>query len=91
MAKDKLKIDSVMPLDQVISKLDELATSLKNGSLRIQLGQETMQLTPSGVVDFEMKVSKKKDKEKVSLEISWEADQNQAMQISAQAPDLKMD
>jgi len=90
MSKDKLKIDSVMPLDQVISKLEELASSLKNGSMTIQLGQESMQLRPSGVVDFEMKVSRKKDKEKVSLEISWEVEQSQAMQISAEAPGIKL-
>lgn len=90
MSKDKLKIDSIMPLDQVIGKLEELVTSLKNGALNIQLGTEALQLTPCGVVDFEMKVSKKKDKEKVSLEISWEVDQNQAMQISANEPSMKL-
>ncbi len=90
MSKDKLKIDSIMPLDQVIGKLEELVGSLKNGSLNIQFGQETMQLTPSGVVDFEMKVSKKKDKEKLSLEICWEPDQDQAMQISTQEPGMKL-
>lgn len=90
MSKDKLKIDSIMPLDQVISKLEELLGSLKSGCLNIQLGQETMQLTPAGVVDFEMKVAKKKDKEKLSLEISWEPDQNQAMQISTDEPGMKL-
>ncbi len=90
MSKDKLKLDSIMPLDQVISKMEELVASLKQGVLNIQLGQETLRLTPPRVVDFEMKVSKKKDKEKVSMEISWEADQNQGLQISATDPGLKI-
>ncbi len=74
MSKDKLKLDSIMPLDQVVGKLEELVASLKNGTVSFQLGQESLSLTPPSVVDFEMKVSKKKDREKVSIEISWDAE-----------------
>lgn len=91
MGKDKLKMDSMMPLEQAAATLEELACSLKNGTISVQLGQETMQLCPAGVVQFEMKVSRKKEKQKISLEVSWDAEESpEAVQISSTAPGMKL-
>lgn len=90
MSKDKMKIDSVMPLEQVVARLQELTASLESGSLNVQFGQETMQLTPTSVVRFELKVGRKKEKERVSLEISWEPDDAPGSVKISSTPDIKL-
>lgn len=75
-----------MPLDQVATALEELAVSLKNRTITIQAGQETMQLTPPLVLEFEMKISQGKDKGKISVELSWEGNEAQDVRIAAQEP-----
>ncbi len=91
MSKDKLKLDSIMPLDQVVARLEELVASMKSGSVVFQLGQESLSLIPPKVVDFEMKISRKKDKEKIFIEISWDAEAGtQGLQISNSVPEIKI-
>ncbi len=91
MSKDKLKLDSIMPLDQVVEKLTELVESLKSGTVVFQIGQESLSLAPPKVVDFEMKVSKKKDKEKIFIEIRWDAQAGtQGLQITNTEPEIRI-
>lgn len=74
MSKNKLEIEGIMERSQVIAYLENLVEGLKAGSVHIQAGHETAVLTPPNIVDFEMEVGQKKEKSKISLEISWRTD-----------------
>ncbi len=74
MSKHSVKIDSLMELSRVISTLEEVLASLKRGALHISLGDDAVTLVPPPVVDFELELEEKKDKAKMSLEISWRKD-----------------
>lgn len=74
MSKNTVKIDSLMELSRVITTLEEVLASLKRGALNISLGDDSVTLVPPPVVDFEMELEEKKDKAKLSLEISWRKD-----------------
>ena len=67
----KIKVEGVMSLNQAVSYLEDVITSLKEGSIRVEAGEEAMTLTPQDLVDFEMGLAQKKGKEKFELEISW--------------------
>ena len=69
--KKKVKTKGTMQRDKVVSQLEDLVESLKNGSLSVTVGEETLTLSPQEIVEFEMEVSAKKDKEKLSIEINW--------------------
>lgn len=74
MGKNVVKIDSLMELTRVISTIEDILASLKKGTLHVSLGDEAVTLVPPPVVDFEMELVEKKDKAKLSLEISWRTD-----------------
>lgn len=69
--KNKLKVEGVMQLTEVIANLEKLAADMKAGLVTLSAGDETLSLAPSVLVNVEMKASQKKDKEKFALEISW--------------------
>jgi amphi-Trp domain-containing protein len=71
MSSNKIKVEGMMSLEQAVSYLEDVLSSLKGGAIKVQAGEETMTLTPQSVVNFEMSLSQKKDKEKFKLEIGW--------------------
>ena len=74
MGSRKLKVQGMMELSQAVAYLEDVLQSLKEGAIRVESGNEVMSLNPGGIVDFEMQLSQKKEKEKFSLEISWKLD-----------------
>lgn len=69
--KNKIKIEGVMQLSEVIANLEKLVADMKAGVVTIAAGDESLSLRPSVLVNVGMKASQKKDKEKFALEISW--------------------
>lgn len=72
---NKIKVDGIMELSQAITYLEDILASLKEGVFRLEAGGDSLTLCPEKVVEFEMSVSQKKDKEKFELEISWKKDE----------------
>lgn len=71
MDKEKIKIEGVMQLSEVIANLEQLVGDMKAGRVVVSAGEESLALSPAVLVNVEMKASQKKEKEKFSLEISW--------------------
>ncbi len=76
MGKDKLKIEGMVSLNQAITRIEELLDSLRNGAIHFQFGDESLTLNPPDVLDLELKASKKKKEQKISLELSWECQES---------------
>ena len=69
----KIKVQGVMSLDQAVRHLEEVLDALKQGGIRLQAGDDILVVQPQAMVEFEMKAARKKDKEKIEIEISWTA------------------
>jgi amphi-Trp domain-containing protein len=69
--KEKIKVEGVMQITEVIANLERLVADMKTGLVTLSAGEESLELRPSVLVNVDMKASRKKDKEKFSLEISW--------------------
>lgn len=69
--KNKIKVEGVMQITEVIANLEKLVADMKAGLVTIAAGDETLTLRPSVLVSVDMKASQKKDKEKFALAISW--------------------
>lgn len=74
MGKNKIKIKKSMETAEAIGHLEDLAASMKNGVIRAEDGKETVVLATGETVYFEMKLSRKKDKAKCSIEMEWADD-----------------
>ena len=62
-----------MTLDKVLTYLEELAASVRAGSIRVDSGGEAVVLQPADTVTLEVKAKTKKNKQSFRLELSWEA------------------
>lgn len=67
----KVKVDGIMSLATVVDHLESVVASLKDGTVTLQVGAESMTVRPPEIVDFELEIASKKDKERVSIEIQW--------------------
>jgi amphi-Trp domain-containing protein len=71
MGKDKVKVEGVMDLKELIAYLEDIVSGFKSGSVCMNVGEDCLTLKPRGVMDVGLKVSQKKDKEKLVLEVEW--------------------
>jgi len=78
MGKSKVKIKQTMEPAQVAAHLRDLAKSLESGTIRAESGEESIILGVADTMEFEMKVSRKKDRAKFSLEMEWADDGTRA-------------
>jgi len=69
--KKEIHFEKEMRTSEVITYLEALISSLKEGKIVIEQGGQFVSLKPSGMIDFEMEARQKSDKEKLSLEFSW--------------------
>lgn len=71
MAKNKVKMEGMLELREVVARLEDVVSNLKAGSLCMAVGEDCVTLRPTSIVAVTMKASQKKDKEKFALELSW--------------------
>ena len=85
MGKDKVKVEGVMDTREVVAYLEDILAGFRAGSVCMTVGEDCLRLRPRGVMEFSMKVSQKKDREKFALEIKWRRSEDAS--ISAGEPD----
>lgn len=71
MSKGKIKIKQTMETAQAVAHLEDLANSLSSGVIRAENGEESIVIAAADTVKFEMKLGRKKDKAKCSIELEW--------------------
>jgi len=91
MDNTEIRVKSEVDLDRAISYLQDIVSSLKQGRICVQRAEEALTLNPPSAVSVQVKASKKKDRESISLKVSWrpravEGDGETGLRISATAP-----
>lgn len=81
MGKDKVKVEGVMDVKEVIAYLEDVLAGFKAGSVCMTVGEDCLTLKPRGVMDVALKVAQKKDKEKFALEVEWRRAEEAALTI----------
>lgn len=70
--KGKFKFDSELEGAEVATYLEALADGIRRGRLQLKQGDRALTLSPTtGPVCIELKAARKKDKQKIELELSW--------------------
>ncbi len=73
MGKKELKVKLKGELDQAIAYLESIVSSLKEKKVVIQKDDAYVVLTPEDFVSMEIEAEEKKDKQELSIEISWKS------------------
>jgi amphi-Trp domain-containing protein len=71
MESDEIRVKNEVDLNTAVSYIEGIVSSLKQGRICVQHGDESVVLEPKDVVRVEVKAGKKHQKESVSLKISW--------------------
>jgi amphi-Trp domain-containing protein len=91
MSKKEVKLKGIMDPEQIVSYLEDLVGSLKQGKICVQQGEQFVTLNPDQAIHLEVKASVKKGKEKFVMELAWRkeepADDDQEMRISPDEPE----
>ncbi len=73
--KKEVSMKGIIDRKQVVTYLQDLMTSLKNGTIVVQQGEEFVSLNPEDLIFLEVEAEQKKDKEKLIFELSWRKEQ----------------
>ena len=71
MEKQKIDVKASLTYKEVISYLKDFVKSLESGKIVVQSGGEHVTLVPTENVHVKVQAKTKKDKQKLSFEISW--------------------
>ncbi|MFZ5427560.1 MAG: amphi-Trp domain-containing protein [Thermodesulfobacteriota bacterium] len=71
--KDKqgVKLKDTLSAAQAGERLAWLRSGLLEGTLAVPSGQDRLCLSPASVIDMKIKASRKKDREKIAVEMEW--------------------
>ena len=94
MSKSGMEFKSTMDREQVAVLLEDLARSIRKGTVCAQQEPEYLTLSPTDVIEVEFEAAQKKGKEKVGLELSWRQEvlgeeSASGFKISAKTPEVK--
>ncbi|XXJ18609.1 amphi-Trp domain-containing protein [Desulfovibrio caledoniensis] len=81
MDKQKISVKKVLEYKDAVSYIEDLAKSFRSGTIVLESGEEHVVMKPSAQVAVKVEAKAKKDKQKISFELSW---------TEAEAADLKI-
>lgn len=71
MESNEIRVKNEVALNEAVSYLEGIVSSLKQGRICVQHGEESLVFEPKELVRVEVKARKKQHKESVSLKLSW--------------------
>lgn len=91
--KNEIKIKQTMELAAVNDILKDLVKSFDEGTVCFEKGKEFVTLRPGKVIEVEIEAETKKDKQKLSIELSWrqyepEKEDLPVIKISSEEPEM---
>jgi len=79
----KIKYERRMKREEAVTYFTSLIAGLEKGTVQFKQGKDTLVLSPSDLVDVEIKAETKGREEKVTFEISWLTTNAQDISISS--------
>ena len=87
MEKQKIDVKVSLTYKEVVSYLKDFVKSLESGKIVVQSGSEHVTLVPTENVHVKVEAKAKKDKQKLSFEISWSAPLEADLRIGDTEPE----
>jgi amphi-Trp domain-containing protein len=94
LMKNEVKIKQTMELATVADILKDLVKSFDEGTVCFEKGKEFVTLKPGKMIEVEIEAGLKKDRQKLSVELSWrqfepEKEDSPVIKISSQEPEME--
>ncbi len=93
MGKDDISMEGTMETQEVIHYLEGLIEGFREGRIVVEQGERYLTLNPPKTLGVEIEARRKKDKEKLSLELSWhktaEESEGKTLKISSKEPEIE--
>ena len=71
MKKNEVQIKKSLGAEAAAGMLEELAASLRQGTVCVEKGSEFVTLKTAEIMDLELRAALKKNKSKLEIELSW--------------------
>jgi len=78
MAEGFFKHDSLQDRESIRQYLDVLQKAFASGTLRLRMGEESLEMEPGEMIEFTLEAKKKGDRRKLSLKFSWKDEDKDA-------------
>lgn len=85
MGKDKLEMELLLGIEDVAGYLEDLAGGFRAGRLVVDRGDRFLRLEPPAALLVRISASRGKDREKVSVKLSWERRETGAVPLTISA------
>ncbi|MFH0823924.1 MAG: amphi-Trp domain-containing protein [Pseudomonadota bacterium] len=94
MSKQEVVVKKTLEMDKAIQYLQDIVDSLKAGRICVEHQGQSVFLTPAQVVEVEFEATKKKNKERIELEITWHSSEKistgEDLSISPKEPPVEL-
>jgi amphi-Trp domain-containing protein len=71
MKKKQIEVEKLMTREKVADFFRALTEGLRNGSIELRDDEDTLTISPPDIIAVEIGAKQKKDKFKLSMEVSW--------------------
>jgi amphi-Trp domain-containing protein len=82
MSKKEIEAKWDVDAEKAAAYFEELAKSLKSGTIYIRSSEEIVVLKPSKVIEIKVEAGSKKHSEKIEIKMSWEKQQEEARDLT---------
>jgi amphi-Trp domain-containing protein len=85
--KQKISVKKVLEYKDAVSYIEDLAKSFRSGTIVLESGEEHVVMKPSAQVAVKVEAKTKKDKQKISFELSWSETEAADLKIGDARPE----
>lgn len=81
--KARVKFESTMPRLEAVAYFEAIVAGLRKGAVKFKQGDDAISLSPSDQLEVEVKAQRKRNKENVCFEITWQTTDETDLTISS--------
>ena len=87
MGKDKLEMELLLGMEDVAGYLEDLAGGMRAGRLVVDRGDRFLRLDPPAAMLVKISASRGKERERVSVKLSWERRETEGVPLTITTPE----
>ncbi len=87
MGKDKLEMELLLGTEDAARYLEDLAEGIRAGRLVVDRGDRFLRLEPPAALLVKVNAARGKDREKISVKLSWERREAKAGPLTIGVPE----
>lgn len=76
--EQNFEFESLQDRERVLHYLESLVQGVKEGTIRLGYGDQSLELSPGGLIELQLRAKRRSGRAKLSLRLSWREDENKA-------------